>query len=84
MKPENRQNNRSFLANHLTLLAIAILLASGLYLYFWNTTTALVGGIVLLLAHVAVAAGVVLLARAGLVKAFRKLHGLPSEPEEQG
>lgn len=79
MKQENSNNRSSLMtvfANHLTLLAIIITVAGGLYLYFWNTTTVLVGGVVLLLAHIAVLAGILLLARGWLGKAFRKLHEL--------
>lgn len=72
---QKNSNNRSFLANHLTLLAMVIFLSGVLYLYFWNTTTMLVGGVALLLAHIAVATGIFLVARGWLGKAFRKFLG---------
>jgi hypothetical protein len=44
MEPKEREKYRSLLANHPTLLAVVILLAGSLYLYFGNATTMLVGG----------------------------------------
>jgi hypothetical protein len=82
MEPEN-SNDQSFLANHRALLAIAILLAGGLYLFFGNTTTALVSVIGLVLAHIAVVTGVLLLARGRLGKAFRKLLGSSTSQNQQ-
>jgi hypothetical protein len=72
---QKNNHNRSFLANHLTLLAIVILLSGVLYLYLRNTTTMLAGGVTLLLAHIALATGIFLVARGWLGKAFRKLLG---------
>jgi len=83
MKSKNRQSIRTFLANHLNLLALILLVAGGLYMLFSNLTTAVAGGIVLLLAHLAAAAGLLLLGRNRLaefgrgwfVKLQRWVHG---------
>lgn len=75
MKSKNKLSIRTFLANHLNLLALVLLVAGGLYMLFSNLTTALAGGIVLLLAHVAAATGLLLLGRGWLTKLLRWLHG---------
>lgn len=75
MKSKNKLSIRTFLANHLNLLALVLLVAGGLYMLFSNLTTALAGGIVLLLAHLAAATGLLLLGRGWLTKLLRWLHG---------
>ena len=72
MKSENRQSIRTFLANHLNLLALILLVAGGLYMLFSNLTTAVAGGIVLLLAHLAAVTGLLLLGRRRLAELGRK------------
>jgi amino acid permease len=82
MESKNSEN-RTFLNNHLTLLAIVSLLSGGLYLYFGQPTTLLAAVVGLLLAHLAVATGVLLLARGWLGRAFRKLSETSSRIRRQ-
>jgi hypothetical protein len=71
MKSENKQPIRTFLFNHLNLLALVLLVAGVLYMLFSNLTTAVAGGVVLLLAHLAAVTGLLLLGRSRLAKLGR-------------
>ena len=75
MQSEKKQSIRKFLSNHWNLLALVLLVTGVLYILFSNLTTALAGGIVLLVAHLAAVLGLVLLGRGGFVHLFRKRHG---------
>jgi len=84
MEPEKSENNRSFLNNHLTLLALVILLSGGLYLFLGNPTTILAGVVSLVLAHIAIATGILLLVRGWLTKVFQKhLGSSPSQNHKE-
>lgn len=75
MEPDNTNNQQSIVANHTALLAIFLIVAGGLYLVFGNPTTVVAGGIILLIAHLAVGTGIFLLIRRRVSKAFKKFWG---------
>lgn len=77
-KHEKHTNNKPSVINHIVFLGIVMIVLIGLYLHFQNPTSVMIGGIVLILAHVAVAAGIIYLARSYVMKLFLKFHEPPA------
>lgn len=67
--------------NHLVLLVLAVGVLGGIYLSTQNLTATALGGILFILAHLAIAGGVLYLGRGFLQGAVRRLHGSsPAHP----
>ena len=77
-KHEKQTNNKPSVINHIVFLGFVLIVLIGLYLHFHNTKSVMLGGIVLILAHVAVAAGIFYLARSYVMKLFLKFHEPPA------
>ncbi len=63
---------------HIAFFGFALAFLVGLYLYFHNMASVMLGSITLILAHLAVAAGIFYLARSYVMKLFLKFHAPPA------
>ena len=79
MNHEHPTQNTSHpsLAGHVVFLVVAVLILAGLYLYFQNAASVLLGSLGLILVHLAIATGILYLLRGFLMDALRSMHGAP-------
>jgi ubiquinone/menaquinone biosynthesis C-methylase UbiE len=79
MQHEHNSHNarRRSITGHIVFLVVALLILAGLYLYFQNTASVLLGSLGLVLVHLAIAGGLLYLLRGFLQETFRKLHAPP-------
>ena len=75
MHNHNKSTSSNFLLRHMTILIVAIALLGGLYLASRNITSVTVGAVLIVLAHVAAVAGLLLGGRRIVRTFIARLHG---------
>jgi len=71
-------SNRISVSGHVVFLLVALVFLAGLYLYFQTAESVLLGSAGLILAHLAIAGGILYLLRGFLVQTIRNMHNPPA------
>lgn len=74
----SKNTSHNVIVQHVVLVLLAIIILGGLYLYFQNMLPVGIGAVLMILVHLAVAAGVIYLLRGWIIKAIQKMHQIPA------
>ena len=80
LKKMSNHPHYRLLIGHVAFLVFGVVVLAGIYLYFQSPRPVVLVGVGLVLAHLAVAAGIFFLGRGLLTKLFHKIHGPALSP----